>query len=430
MGRRATRRRRCRAGDRPRPSDRRSSAGRGRSSCRCRRTSSTSRSPPRAPIDSREPAAAPARAPRRSGRSSSCSPRAERPVILAGGGRPAGADVDRADRFAELLHVPVIAAWRRARRHLERPSALPRHGRLRAPRVGPRAPRREPTRCSCIGCRLNEATTYGYTIPAPGQRWAHVDLEPRAGRPGLPRRRLAVAADARAFLRAANERLLGGPSSTRSVVRARQANNAADRAAWEAATIVDDDAVGRPGRPPGPGRRDPAPGAAGRRDPHDRCRQLRRLGGPRLPVPPAGDIPRADVGRDGLRPAGGDRGGARPPRSGGGRPGRRRRVRDDDGRARDGGSRAGAGRSSSSSTTSATARSGCTRSARHGRRASRRSSDRSTSRRSRGPAARGHAGRDGRRFEPALRQALAADRPTVIQLDARPRAGCRSDEHP
>ena len=29
-----------------------------------------------------------------------------------------------------------------------------------------------------LGSRLNEATTYGYEVPRPGQRWAHVDLVP------------------------------------------------------------------------------------------------------------------------------------------------------------------------------------------------------------------------------------------------------------
>ena len=59
-----------------------------------------------------------------------------------------------------------------------------------------------------LGSRLNEPTTFEYRIPAMGQPWMHVDLEPRTGPVGFasaPER--AIRADARAFLRAANARL-------------------------------------------------------------------------------------------------------------------------------------------------------------------------------------------------------------------------------
>ncbi|MBI3748753.1 MAG: hypothetical protein HY262_07910, partial [Chloroflexi bacterium] len=99
--------------------------------------------------------------------------------------------------------------------------------------------------------RLNEATTYGYTVPREGLRWAHVDLEPGRAN-GVPAPELTVATDAKAFLRAANERLVGRAVLDAERVRTRQANNEADRAAWEAASVVDDrawDGLGvHPGR--------------------------------------------------------------------------------------------------------------------------------------------------------------------------------------
>ncbi len=102
-----------------------------------------------------------------------------------------------------------------------------------------------------IGSRLGEVTTAGYTLPAPGQRWIHVDLEPREGAVGdSPAPDRVVRADARAFLRAAVARLkeavlLAAP------VAARDGHNGADRAAWEAAVEVDGTAWDGPGVHPG-----------------------------------------------------------------------------------------------------------------------------------------------------------------------------------
>ena len=72
-----------------------------------------------------------------------------------------------------------------------------------------------------------------------------MDLEPREGAVGdAPAPERAIRSDARAFLRAGVARLkeavlLAAP------VAARDGYNGADRAAWEAATEVDDRAVGR-----------------------------------------------------------------------------------------------------------------------------------------------------------------------------------------
>ena len=104
-----------------------------------------------------------------------------------------------------------------------------------------------------IGCRLNEPTSYDDSIPAETTRWAHVDLEPTRS-DGLREATVTVAADARAFLRAANERLLGKAVLDAALVARRQEHNVADRAAWEAATIVDADADAWTGPGVHPGR--------------------------------------------------------------------------------------------------------------------------------------------------------------------------------
>ena len=107
----------------------------------------------------------------------------------------------------------------------------------------------------------------------------HVDLEPRDGRrrrhagarardpgrrPGVPARRAWRASRTACWLA--------------EPLAARDRHNAADRAAWEAATVVDDDAVERPGRPSRPDHRRPAAAAARGRDPHHRRRGLRAAG--------------------------------------------------------------------------------------------------------------------------------------------------------
>jgi acetolactate synthase-1/2/3 large subunit len=101
-----------------------------------------------------------------------------------------------------------------------------------------------------IGSRLGESTSYGYAVPRAGLRWAHVDIA--AGSPaGLPAPELAVTADAKAFLRAANERLVGRAVLDAERVAIRQVNNAEDRAAWEAASVVDAHPWDGPGVHPG-----------------------------------------------------------------------------------------------------------------------------------------------------------------------------------
>lgn len=174
---------------------------------------------------------------------------ARRPVILAGAGILRARTSTELTRFAELLQVPIIASWRR-------PDVISNDHELYLGMAGLGAAPSVRERLEAadalvvIGSRLNEATTYGYTFPAPGMRWAHVDLVP--GRPtGLPAPELAVTSDAKAFLRAANERLLGRAVLDAGLVAIRQANNATDRAAWEASSIVDADPWDGPGVHPG-----------------------------------------------------------------------------------------------------------------------------------------------------------------------------------
>ncbi len=174
---------------------------------------------------------------------------ARRPVILAGAGVLRARTSTELARFAELLHVPVIAAWRRG-------DVISNDHALYLGMAGLGAPPSIRQRLAdadailVLGSRLNEATTYGYTLPLAGQRWAHVDLVPsRSG--DLPAAELAITSDARSFLRAANERLLSGVVLDAERVAARDAHNAADRATWEADTVVDDTAWDGPGVHPG-----------------------------------------------------------------------------------------------------------------------------------------------------------------------------------
>ena len=186
----------------------------------------------------------------RSARSSSCWPRRERPVILAGGGVLRARTSTELLRFAELLQVPVIAGWRRADViSNDHPLYLGMAG-LGSPAVGPRPARgrrRDPRhRLPAERGDLVRTTRF----PSAATRWIHVDIEPR--RPaGLPPAELHRHGR-RAGLPAGGQRAAARPGRARRRARRRprQANNATDRAAWEAATVVDADAVGRPGRPP------------------------------------------------------------------------------------------------------------------------------------------------------------------------------------
>jgi acetolactate synthase-1/2/3 large subunit len=174
---------------------------------------------------------------------------AERPVILAGAGVLRARTSTELIRFAELLQVPIIAAWRRGDViSNDHPLFLGMTGFGAASTVAPRLEAADAL--VVIGSRLNEPTTFGYTMPRAGLPWAHVDLAP-GGSTGSTDPALSVVADAKAFLKAANERLLGRAVLDAARVATRQAANRQDRAAWEAASVVDSTPWDGPGVHPG-----------------------------------------------------------------------------------------------------------------------------------------------------------------------------------
>jgi len=175
---------------------------------------------------------------------------ARRPVILAGAGVLRARCSNDLARLAELLHVPVIASWRR-------PDVIPNDSEFYLGMTGLGAPPSVPQRLEeadlivVIGSRLSQPTTFDDRIPAPGQRWIHVDLEPQPDARGdRPAPELAVRADAKAFVRAALARLRGAVLLADPIAW-RQGHNATDRAAYEAAAVVDAGTWTGPGIHPG-----------------------------------------------------------------------------------------------------------------------------------------------------------------------------------
>ena len=160
---------------------------------------------------------------------------ARRPLILAGAGVLRARSTDALVRFAQTIRVPVIAAWRRA-------DVFPNDNPLYLGMTGNGAPdsvrrRLEETDALLVlGSRLGEITTYGYQLPGHDTRWAQVDIEPQAAGPVRPD--IVMSSDAAAFLRVA-QRVLARAALEASSFDGRTAANAADRAAYEAASVVD-----------------------------------------------------------------------------------------------------------------------------------------------------------------------------------------------
>jgi acetolactate synthase-1/2/3 large subunit len=174
---------------------------------------------------------------------------AVRPVILAGGGVLRARTSTELTRFAELLQVPIIAAWRRADViSNDHPLFLGMAGFGAAASVRERLDAADAL--VVLGSRLSEPTTYAYTVPRDGLPWVHVDLVPGEAT-GSSRPTFSVATDAKSFLKAANERLLGRAVLDAALVAARQANNRTDRAAFEEASVVDAQPWDGPGVHPG-----------------------------------------------------------------------------------------------------------------------------------------------------------------------------------
>ena len=175
---------------------------------------------------------------------------ARRPVILAGGGILRARTSNELIRLAELLRVPVVAAWRRGDViSNDHPLYLGMTG-YGSPTVV-RERLAEADALLVIGCRLGEIASYGWAIPGPGTRWAHVDVAPGRPAPELGAPDIAVTADAKQFLRAAVARLESRGVLDAASTDARVARNTDDRAAWEAATVVDAHPWSGPGVHPG-----------------------------------------------------------------------------------------------------------------------------------------------------------------------------------
>ena len=175
---------------------------------------------------------------------------AERPIILAGAGVLRARTSNDLLRMAELLRVPVIASWRRGDViSNDHPLYLGMAGYGSPSEVRERLARADAM--LVIGSRLGEITSFGWTIPDAGTRWAHVDLAPERPDPALRQADVTITADARLFLRAAVSRLEGRGVLDAEHTNARAASNAEDRAAWEAATVVDDHPWSGPGVHPG-----------------------------------------------------------------------------------------------------------------------------------------------------------------------------------
>jgi acetolactate synthase I/II/III large subunit len=173
---------------------------------------------------------------------------AERPLIVAGAGVLRGRSTDALVRFAETVQVPVVASWRRGDVFPnDNPLYLGMTGLGSAASV--RARVNEADALLVLGCRLGEMTSYGYSIPRAGVRWAQVDVEPRAGSPAN-RPEIALTADVAAFLRGA-QRLLAGAVLDAVGLDERRLRNAADRGAFEAASVVDAEPWDGPGVHPG-----------------------------------------------------------------------------------------------------------------------------------------------------------------------------------
>ncbi len=153
----------------------------------------------------------------------------------------AGAGVLRADasaalaRFAERFAVPVLASWRR-------PDVIPNEHPFYIGMTGLASP---PTVRACfaaadvvlaLGTRLNQMTSFAYTLPAAGTRLLQVDLAPGFAGDRRPPD-MALAADVRAFLDVALA-LSDPPLPDAGALAARREAIAADRAAYLAASVL------------------------------------------------------------------------------------------------------------------------------------------------------------------------------------------------
>ena len=173
----------------------------------------------------------------------------ERGVILAGGGVLRARSSKRLTLLAEAMPVPVIAAWRRPDVF---PNAHPNYLGMTGYWSASTVRRRllDADVILVLGCRLSEVASFGYSVPGPGTRWAHVDLEPRASGHGLsaPDTRHSPPTRHASWMlleRAARR----GPG--RGDARTTGAQHGTDREAYLAASRVDEEPWDGPGVHPG-----------------------------------------------------------------------------------------------------------------------------------------------------------------------------------
>jgi acetolactate synthase-1/2/3 large subunit len=173
----------------------------------------------------------------------------ERGVIVAGGGVLRARAAKRLVALSEAMAVPVIASWRR-------PDVFPNDHPNYLGMAGIWAPETVRQRLTdadvivYIGARLSEVNTYGYAVPGPDTRWAHVDVQPRTAHAGLSAPTISVEADASRFLDAAWSDLRAAALDNEMRSR-REARNAADREAYRAASGVGQGTWSGPGVHPG-----------------------------------------------------------------------------------------------------------------------------------------------------------------------------------
>jgi acetolactate synthase-1/2/3 large subunit len=159
--------------------------------------------------------------------------RAERPVILAGGGVIRADAVDELAAFAAETGVSVVTAFRRYH-------AFPNEHANYLGSMGLGAPPCVRQRLSeadvllAIGTRFGEFTTGAYTIPAPHTQIVHIDID--ASVVGVNNSvALGIVADAKEALKALRTALATTPDPNRE---ARKQSTARDRAIYEKATSI------------------------------------------------------------------------------------------------------------------------------------------------------------------------------------------------
>ncbi|MFI5261835.1 MAG: thiamine pyrophosphate-dependent enzyme [Candidatus Limnocylindrales bacterium] len=165
------------------------------------------------------------------------------PVVVAGAGVLRSGAAELVGRFAERFCLPVVASWRR-------PDVMPNEHPFYIGMTGLAAPATVRPRLAAadvllaLGSRLNEITTFDYSVPLAGTQLIHVDAAPGFAGDRRPPD-LAVTADTRAFLEAALA-LADPPLPDPAGHAARLAAVAADRAAYRAASTLPDAPPGQP----------------------------------------------------------------------------------------------------------------------------------------------------------------------------------------